>query len=414
MNREHIEQYLAEYVDGTLPAEDRAAVEDYLEEHPEEAETVRLVRRVQPLVRALPDAELPLELSEKILAATTRQRRFFLRNRIHKLSTVFRLAPVVGVCLVAIVVGVVVVTHLEGTLRSPDLAPALEMAKTESALPAPAEEAATREAVPAGGDRAGQIADQLAKGSTSLALKEQFASPETGQDKKKDANLGPRGGEVSTEATGRLEGKYAEAPAPTRRAVGDAETQNVPAAAGLMAVPPPAPSRGAGGAVAEQEKMSSDQYRRRNEILAKEEADEAKSAPAATVVAADVQRWEGQYCGVKEAGVRVVVDPGQWSQLWRNIHANCEPQPPLPAVDFKTQAVVAVFMGIRPTGGFAVRIQEVRRDGANLVVTVRETEPRLGQMVTEALTQPYSLVVVPRSLEGLFLQPNTTVRIVKQ
>ena len=44
----------------------------------------------------------------------------------------------------------------------------------------------------------------------------------------------------------------------------------------------------------------------------------------------------------------------------------------MPAVDFETRMVAAVFAGERPTPGFSVEVIGTRREGSDLVVLVEE------------------------------------------
>jgi hypothetical protein len=70
----------------------------------------------------------------------------------------------------------------------------------------------------------------------------------------------------------------------------------------------------------------------------------------------------------------------------------------LPEVDadyFKTNAVVAAFLGMRRTGGYSVEIK-----GAASGLLVSEQSPPKGAMTTQALTNPFKVVAVPVNDEG--------------
>jgi PrcB C-terminal len=82
------------------------------------------------------------------------------------------------------------------------------------------------------------------------------------------------------------------------------------------------------------------------------------------------------------------------------------------AIDWDTQMVVAVFMGMQSTGGYAVEVTNVHREsvfgtmpgqphplhfGWELVVDVRRTSPGPGDMVTMALTSPFHVITLPKS-----------------
>lgn len=69
----------------------------------------------------------------------------------------------------------------------------------------------------------------------------------------------------------------------------------------------------------------------------------------------------------------------------------------LPDVDFATQNVAAVFLGVRNTGGYSVRIDRITYDSearhTRLFATERQPGP--GCIVTQALTYPLDIVVFP-------------------
>lgn len=84
-------------------------------------------------------------------------------------------------------------------------------------------------------------------------------------------------------------------------------------------------------------------------------------------------------------------DEAQMRLLWAQ-HKDTQP----PYVDFSREMVVAVFLGTRPTGGYAVVIESITRTGTDLDVLSSEGRPGAGCIVSQALTTPYVLVRVPR------------------
>ncbi|HEX3703665.1 MAG TPA: protease complex subunit PrcB family protein [Vicinamibacterales bacterium] len=82
----------------------------------------------------------------------------------------------------------------------------------------------------------------------------------------------------------------------------------------------------------------------------------------------------------------------EWQTLWR-LHA---PGRPVPDVDFERNMVVGVFLGTRPTAGFAVEIVGTRQDHGSLVVQYRETRPGRDMMTAQIVTAPYHLATIPR------------------
>jgi len=84
-------------------------------------------------------------------------------------------------------------------------------------------------------------------------------------------------------------------------------------------------------------------------------------------------------------------DQAKWRVLWAQ-HSQSD----APFVDFETEMVIGVFLGARPTGGHTVVLEQVTADGQDLAVRVLEGVPGTGCVVTQAFTNPYVLVRVPR------------------
>ncbi len=101
--------------------------------------------------------------------------------------------------------------------------------------------------------------------------------------------------------------------------------------------------------------------------------------------------WSGDYAGGNE-GTRTIEDAKSWAALWRTLSTA-----PRPAVDFTRSRVVAVFLGARPTGGYAVEFADVLPTPRRVVVRWREQVPEPGQSPSDGATSPYALKVIPRS-----------------
>ena len=82
----------------------------------------------------------------------------------------------------------------------------------------------------------------------------------------------------------------------------------------------------------------------------------------------------------------------EWEALWRR-HA---PGRAAPAVDFSKSMVVAVFLGSRPSGGYAAQITGARLDNGVLIVQWSESAPARDQMAAQVMTAPSFLATVPR------------------
>lgn len=101
----------------------------------------------------------------------------------------------------------------------------------------------------------------------------------------------------------------------------------------------------------------------------------------------DLLEWPGQYSDEKEAAELVITDMAQWQKLWKRIFKNAV----CPEIDFNKYAVVAVFLGVRPTGGYNIEFGAPAGEGRQMLIPYKEIKPK--GMVTQALTQPYKLKV---------------------
>ena len=66
-----------------------------------------------------------------------------------------------------------------------------------------------------------------------------------------------------------------------------------------------------------------------------------------------------------------------------------------PAVDFARRQVLLVSPGPRSSTGYALEVEDVRDRGDQIVVTVRERAPGLGDHVVARATFPYRLLSLP-------------------
>src|SRR5882672_1575839 len=106
---------------------------------------------------------------------------------------------------------------------------------------------------------------------------------------------------------------------------------------------------------------------------------------------------KGLASGVGQPTQIVVRSQNDWAALWsRHMRTQIAPPPP-PSVDFSRDMVVALFMGERPTGGYAIDVTRIERTDAGLAVHYRTTRPDPSAMQMQVLTQPFHLVTLPRA-----------------
>jgi hypothetical protein len=116
----------------------------------------------------------------------------------------------------------------------------------------------------------------------------------------------------------------------------------------------------------------------------------AQLAPAMLLLTTLAQ---GSMSGIEEPRQAVVRTAAEWQALWKE-HSPAEA---VPAIDFTQAMVVGVFLGSRPTAGFAVEITAVRPEGSRTVVEYVERRPARDDFNAQVLTSPFHVVRVMRA-----------------
>jgi hypothetical protein len=95
---------------------------------------------------------------------------------------------------------------------------------------------------------------------------------------------------------------------------------------------------------------------------------------------------------VEDAKQAVARTPAEWAALWR-LHAGDQPAP---KIDFTKRTVVAVFLGTRPSAGYAVEVSGTKPAGKTLIVEWSEHTPKPGNVSAQVMTSPSHLVSIPK------------------
>lgn len=96
--------------------------------------------------------------------------------------------------------------------------------------------------------------------------------------------------------------------------------------------------------------------------------------------------WSGGNCGVGKPEARLIEDAKSWAALWKEELATAAPE-----VDFTKHFAVAVFVGLRNTGGYGVEFLPPAVSGGEVVIGYRVSSPAPTGFVIQAFTQPYAI-----------------------
>jgi hypothetical protein len=115
-------------------------------------------------------------------------------------------------------------------------------------------------------------------------------------------------------------------------------------------------------------------------------------APAAVAVAV---LSRGDQAGMEERKNYRIQSAAELAYFWLISHG--ENGPPVPLVDFEAHDVLAVFEGLKPSGGYEITVAEVVDGPSVREVTIRHVEPGASCITTSVITSPFELVVVPKN-----------------
>jgi len=122
-------------------------------------------------------------------------------------------------------------------------------------------------------------------------------------------------------------------------------------------------------------------------------------AAAAAQAAPAIEQWHGPYGGFPTLTTQVLRGSDAWNGFWKQVGRDA-PR----ALDPAREMAVAVFIGERRTGGYVVSVVSAGTASGHFVVVYHEQAPGPDQFVTEALTTPWVVAVVPLSTQPVVFQ----------
>jgi len=118
----------------------------------------------------------------------------------------------------------------------------------------------------------------------------------------------------------------------------------------------------------------------------------AATPPCGAGEASGLMEWRGLYGGPGTPTQLLARTPEEWARICAVFGLAETPSP-----DFRTQMAAAVGMGMRLTGGYAVEILGAEEHDGILTIRYRERSPRPNEFVTQAVTAPFHVRLLPRS-----------------
>lgn len=113
--------------------------------------------------------------------------------------------------------------------------------------------------------------------------------------------------------------------------------------------------------------------------------------------------WNNSYCKEHQNFVHVATTELEWQSLWSKYGSEAPHSLP------QNSKVMGIFMGTKPTGGYGVRVDDVKRQSTAVQVEYHFYAPSKNEFLSEALTSPCMIILV--KTDEL---PLTAYRLAKQ
>lgn len=104
----------------------------------------------------------------------------------------------------------------------------------------------------------------------------------------------------------------------------------------------------------------------------------------------------GYYSGFIEPARLVIDNDTDWRAAWAKAYVGMAPAPNPPAIDFSQSSVILVALGGRTTGGYNISVTRLATSADFLYAEVTSSSPGSRCGTTQALTQPFDIVRIPR------------------
>jgi len=103
----------------------------------------------------------------------------------------------------------------------------------------------------------------------------------------------------------------------------------------------------------------------------------------------------GEHSNIEESKYMVISDQKTCNEIFSKINQTRTPALDVPQIDFEKNEIIALFMGLKSSGGYAVAIDHVLCKTDELTVYIKETKPN--GPATSVITQPYFIAQIPKT-----------------
>ena len=108
---------------------------------------------------------------------------------------------------------------------------------------------------------------------------------------------------------------------------------------------------------------------------------------------------QDDFGGMTESKFITIKDKNSLNEIYNLISKGRMPKLEIPAIDFKKEIVIALFLGEKTSGGHSITVKQIENINDKVIVTYKIDSPKKGEMVTTVMTHPYCIIKMPKTLK---------------
>lgn len=114
--------------------------------------------------------------------------------------------------------------------------------------------------------------------------------------------------------------------------------------------------------------------------------------------------------GIQEPKQEVYTNEKDFEKAWNIAWSNFEEPVTLPKIDFTKETVALVALGMKNSGGYQLKVDNITEDQNNLTIHFTETTPNAKCSYTMAIVFPYEFIVFAKTSKKVVFKASTQVR----
>lgn len=108
--------------------------------------------------------------------------------------------------------------------------------------------------------------------------------------------------------------------------------------------------------------------------------------------------------GLTNSKFMVINDDISLADIYSTINKSRTPELEIPEINFEKETVIALFLGEKNSGGYAIGVDQVLNKKDKISVIYKVISPKQGEMVTNVMTQPFIIIKISKTKKKIVFE----------